>query len=252
MLIALTLFSSGGLLAEQVVGVGAYNFPPYVDKAESAEPTGLLIDLIALANAEQKDYRFVLVPTSAARRYRDLASGRFDLILFESPDWGWQGTAYHAMPLNVNDAEVYVALRKPGRDQRYFDNLKDKRLSLYNGFHYGFADFNSDSDFLRSHYQVTLTYSHKSNLNMVLRDRADMTVINRSFFDTYAEQYPEQAKQFLVSDKVDQTYRHQMLLRADAAVPAEAIVKLQKQLEDNGKWPALLSRYHLKLSPPID
>ena len=87
---------------------------------------------------------------------------------------------------------------------------------------------------------------------MVLRDRADMTVINRSFFDTYAEQYPEQAKQFLVSDKVDQTYRHQMLLRADAAVPAEAIVKLQKQLEDNGKWPALLSRYHLKLSPPID
>ncbi len=252
LLIALTLFSSSGLLAEQVVGVGAYNFPPYVDKAESPNPSGLLVDLIALANAEQKDYRFVLVPTSVTRRYRDLAKGRFDLILFESLQWGWQGTAFQSMPLKISDAEVYVARRQPGREQSYFDNLQDKRLALYYGFHYGFANFNASRDFLKANYQATLSYSHESNLNMVLRERADMTVVSRSYFSLYTDEYPEQAKQLFLSDKVDQVYHHYMLLRPDAAISAQALLKVQAQLEESGKWQALLARYHLELSPSAD
>ena len=50
-----------------------------------------LPELLAALNRLQGDYWFSLVPTSATRRYRDLESGRFDLILFESPGWGWQG-----------------------------------------------------------------------------------------------------------------------------------------------------------------
>ena len=51
---------------------------------------GLLPDLLATLNAQQSDYQFVLVPTSVTRRFRDFQSARYDLIMFESPTWGWQ------------------------------------------------------------------------------------------------------------------------------------------------------------------
>lgn len=88
LLIFVCLLMALPALAGEPVRVGAYHFPPYVVKPESAQPEGVLPELLAAINALQSNYRFTLVPTSVTRRYRDLQSGRFDLILFESPGWG--------------------------------------------------------------------------------------------------------------------------------------------------------------------
>lgn len=232
--------------AAEDVRVGAYHFPPYVIKPESERPGGLLPELLQALNQMQSDYRFSLVATSAMRRYRDLQSGRFDLMLFESPVWGWQDTPHTALDLRVEDAEVYVALRQPGRDEHYFDEFAGKRMALYSGYHYGFAGFNSDKQFLTHAFNAVLTYSHDSNLIMLLRGRADVAVVTRSYLRTYQQRYPEQSSALLVSQRVDQIYQHQALFRPESTIEPHTFARLLEQLNRDKQLDKLLNRYHLR------
>lgn len=245
LLFAISLLLGLPALAEQSVLVGAYHFPPYVVKPEGAKPGGLLPELLAALNRLQNDYRFVLVPTSVTRRYRDLQSGRFDMILFESPGWGWQDTPHNALDLHIEDAEVYVARAEPGRDESYFEQLKGKRLALYSGYHYGFAGFNADQQYLTQAFDAVLTYSHDNNLTMLTRGRADIAVITRSYLQIHQDRHPELSSGFLVSQRVDQVYKHHALFRPQAPLAPEAFAALLLALNRDGQLDALLSRYHL-------
>lgn len=245
LLLGLMLLATSVAHAVQEVRVGAYHFPPYAVKPESAHPAGLLPELLQALNQLQSDYRFSLVATSTMRRYQDLQSGRFDLMLFESPDWGWQGTPHTALDLHVEDAEVYVARQQPGRDEHYFDQLKGKRLALYSGYHYGFAGFNSDKQFLTEQFNALLTYSHDSNLIMLLRGRADVAVVTRSYLHAYQQRHPEQSRDLLVSQRVDQTYRHQALFGQQSSLSPEVFAGLLQALNRDKQLDRLLSRYHL-------
>lgn len=232
--------------AAQEVRVGAYHFPPYVIKPESERVSGLLPELLQALNQSQSDYRFTLVATSTMRRYRDMQSGRFDLMFFESPAWGWQGIAHTALNLHIEDAEVYVARLQPGRDERYFDEFKGKRMALYSGYHYGFAGFNSDKQFLTDTFSAVLTYSHDSNLVMLLRGRADVAVVTRSYLQAYLQRYPEQSSALLVSQRVDQVYQHQALFRPESVLQPETLAGLLKQFNRDKQLDELLARYYLR------
>ena len=250
-LVVLGLLAAQPLLAAQLIKVGAYHFPPYVSKPESEAPQGLLPDLLVTLNAQQSDYQFVLVPTSVTRRFRDFQSARYDLIMFESPTWGWQNTPHETFDMQVQDAEVYVAKAAAGRGQEYFSQFSGKRLALYNGYHYGFAQFNADPEYLAKQFNAVLTYSHDSNLLMVLRERADLTVVTRSYLHRYLLRYPEQRTQMLVSDRVDQVYRHQALLRPSAPISVEGLRGLLRQLRDGGQLSALYRQYDLTQSRKV-
>lgn len=242
------LLSAQCVLAQTTVNVGAYNFPPFIIHAESDNPEGLLLELLDLLNEQQADFRFVLVPTSLARRHQDLDSGRFDLMLFESEQWGWKGRTYQSFDMAIEDAGLYVAKAQPGRDQHYFDSFTDKRMALYSGFRYGFSGFNADRDTLRQNYQAEFTYSHESNLLKVLAGRSDITVVSQPFLDSFIAENPASAEQFLVSEKKDQVFQFQVLMRSGSPVSAEQISKLYNQLRENGKLAALLLKYHMHLT----
>lgn len=249
--VVLGLLTAQPLLAAQLIKVGAYHFPPYVSKPEAEQAQGLLPDLLATLNAQQSEYQFVLVPTSVTRRFRDFQNARYDLIMFESPTWGWQNTPHETFDLQVQDAEVYVAKAAAGRGQEYFSQFSGKRLALYSGYHYGFAQFNADPEYLAKQFNAVLTYSHDSNLLMVLRERADLTVVTRSYLHRYLLRYPEQRKQMLVSDRVDQVYRHQALLRPNAPISVEGLRGLLRQLRDGGQLSALYRQYDLTQSRKV-
>ena len=245
LVLALMLSASCAVHAVQDVRVGAYHFPPYVNKPESERPSGLLPELLQALNHLQSDYRFTLVATSTMRRYRDLQSGRFDLIMFESPAWGWQDSVHTALDLHIEDAEVYVARLQPGRDERYFDSLTGKRMALYSGYHYDFAGFSSDKQFLTDTFNAVLTYSHDSNLVMLLRGRADVAVVTRSYLRGYLQRYPEQSSALLVSTRVAQVYQHKVLFRPDSVVQPRVFAELLQQLNRDKQLDNLLDRYHL-------
>ena len=233
----------------QEVRVGAYHFPPYVVRPEQRTDDGLLAQLLAALNRVQEARTFAQVPTSATRRYRDFEQARFDVIFFESPTWGWRQIPFEAVDMRLEDEELFVAARAPGRDQRYFGDLSGKRLALYQGYHYAFADFNSDQDYLAANYNALLTYSHDSNLQLITRDRADIALVTRSFLAGFSARHPQHAKQLLVSDRVDQIYRHHALVRPGAAISATELQGLLQRLRDSGELARIFEPAGVRLSP---
>jgi ABC-type amino acid transport substrate-binding protein len=238
------------LAAEQVVHVGGVHFPPYVVKPEEPSASGLLLDLLEALNHAQGDYRFVMVPSSVPRRFRDFQQGRIDLALFENPAWGeWQSMAHDTVDMGLEDAEVFVARVEEDRDQGYFDSLQGKRLALYNGYHYAFAGFNSAPEFLQQNYNATLTYSHDSNLLMVLHRRADIALVTRSYIGEFLERHREFAGQLLVSERVDQRYKHYALVRPQGPVSAERFAALLEQLRRGGQLAEIFTPNRIAVRP---
>ena len=233
----------------QGVRIGAAQFPPYTVRPEQGADTGLLPQLIEALNATQTDYRFVLVPTSIPRRFRDLEQGRIDMAIFENPAWGWQDIPHTSVDMGREDAEVFVAQRQPGRDQGYFADLKGKRLAVFSGYHYAFANFNPDPRFMVEQFNATLTYSHDSNLLMVARGRADIALVTRSYLSDFLVRNADMAEQYLVSDRVDQVYHHYALLRPNAPISGEAFAGLLKRLREDGQLLKIFQPYRIDVMP---
>ncbi|WP_082073128.1 transporter substrate-binding domain-containing protein [Pseudomonas sp. LFM046] len=246
---AVLLFSVPAAAAQTVQVAGAH-FPPYVVKPESTETSsGLLPDMLDALNGLQTDYRFVMRPTAIPRRFKDLQDGRIDLAVFENPDWGWQGIPGTRIDMGLEDAEIFVAKAQPGRTQDYFSQLAGKRLALYNGYHYGFAGFNADPEFLQREFDAKLSYSHESNLRMLLRGRADIALVTRSYFNAYLELNPDQAGSFLTSDREDQHYHHYALLRPGAPISAAQFSALLDKLRADGSLQRIFGPYGVAVRP---
>ena len=231
--------SMGTATAAQPVRVGAYPFLPFVDGT-----TGLTADLIKEMNAFQKDYRFEMVSTSANRRYRDMANGLFTMVLFEHIKWGWDASAVVAnKPFLVGDGEVYVALRQPGRDQTYFDNLADKQLLVVLGYHYGFADFEADQTLLQKRFRMVFSQDNAISLRNLLAGRGDVAVITKSYLARYLVQRPEDRGELLISERMDQSYAHTVLVKKGSKPTAQDMDALLARMEAAGILKRLWSRY---------
>lgn len=238
--------------AAQVVRIGAAHFPPYTVRPEQGADTGLLPQLVEALNGLQGDYRFVLVPTSIPRRFRDFQQGRIDMAIFENPQWGWQNIAHTDVDMGLEDAEVFVAQRAPGRDQSYFANLQGKHLALFSGYHYAFASFNPDPKYIAAHFNATLTYSHDSNLLMVARGRADIAPVTRSYLSDFLVRNVDSAGQFLVSERIDQVYHHYALLRPKAPIEGATFAALLKRLREDGQLLKIFEPYRIDVMPVPD
>lgn len=228
------------------VKIGAAHFPPYTVRPEQGADSGLLAQLAVALNELQDDYRFVLVPTSIPRRFGDLQQGRTDMAVFENPQWGWQQIPHEAVDMQLEDAEVFVAQRQPGRDQHYFDDINGKRLALFNGYHYAFAGFNAEPGYLAQTFKATLTYSHDSNLLMVQRGRADIALVTRSFLSDFILRNPGSAAQLMASERVDQIYHHYAMLRAGAPISGQAFAALLQRLRANGEMTRIFQPYQIR------
>ena len=81
---------------------------------------------------------------------------------------------------------------------------------------------------------------------MLLRGRADVAVVTRSYLQAYLQRYPEQSSALLVSQRVDQVYQHQALFRPESVLQPELLAGLLKQLNRDKQLDELLARYYLR------
>ncbi|UZE96092.1 substrate-binding periplasmic protein [Alkalimarinus alittae] len=236
--------------AETVITVGGYEFPPFVSSGDIQQPNhGITIDLIEHLNQVQSEYTFKYFPTSSKRRYMDFSVGRYDLIMFENSGWGWAEQPVEASNVFMHGAEVYIAYNRPERDQQFFDDIASKRIVGMLGYHYGFANFNSDEDYLSEHFNVLLSTDHLRNIRLILTDRpelAEIAVVTQSFLNDYLAQNPKDREKLLISNKLDQEYLHRMLVRKGAAISVGGLNHLIDSLQTEGIIAKLEKKYGIK------
>lgn len=225
--------------------VGGYSFSPFVEHVDGAFE-GITLDVIEAMNGMQDRYVFKFVPTSSKRRYRDFDRGDFDLIMFESIQWGWADRPIEKSEVIYLGGEVYITPAAPGRNQDYFDDFKGKRMLGYVGYHYGFADFNTDEAFLQKQFDIKFTMTHEGNIRSIAAGRADIAVVAISFLKKYLHHHPEIEEKILISQKLDQEYRLSMLMRSDAHPAIGEINTLIQQMKNDGVFADIFKSYGIK------
>jgi polar amino acid transport system substrate-binding protein len=234
LLAGLALFA-GAAEAAQLVRVGGYDFPPFVE-SDGGVPRGLTLDLMDALNKRQAEYEFRFVPVSPRRRYADFVESRFDVMFFESPEWEWSEKGYAVDFSNVflRGGEIFIAPAKPGRGQEYFSDIKGKRIVGILGYHYGFANFNADPDHLGRSLGMKLVNTHRSSIEMVLADRMDVGVVTDAYLWAYLARNPDTAARLLVSERYDQIYNHRILVRRGGPVSVAIINTLMAEMDRDG------------------
>lgn len=240
--------------SETEIAVGVYDFPPLAAMRENTKVDGLLGELLVELDTTHQDITFRIVHTSPKRRHLDFEAGLYDVIFFESLDWGWLSRPVVATRPVLTDDDVYVALNKPGRDQSFFDNIADRSIVAISGYHYGFAGLSTDNAELEERFQIEFSHSHDRNLNLIKADRpsvAEVAIINRSYIQMHLEQHPEDRGRFLVSEVADQTYQLRIIAREGGPLRVEALEQLLLPLIEDGRYRQMVERYGLQVPPDL-
>lgn len=236
---------SASVLAADIVKVGVYDFPPYAFIAD--ETTGITVQMIKAMNQFQKKYQFVAVPTTPKRRYLDFEKNKFDMIIFENKNWGWQTYPVDVSKAFVTGFEVYVTLAKPGKGQDFFSNFKNKTMIGVLGYHYQFANFRTDPDYLKSNFNLLQTNSQKKSLELILNGRGDIAVLSKEYLNHHFLSSPDDEAKLLISDNFDQVYQHTILVRKNGELSVQYINKVLDQIEQQGTLNPLWEKYGLKV-----
>lgn len=227
------------------VSVGMYPFSPFVEPQGSQGEVGMTPDLVAALNKSQKKYHFNTFLIPPKRRYQSFIDGHYDVIFYESESWGWQDIEVDVSIIYQEGGEVYIALKKPGRDQKYFTDFKNKRMIGISGFHYGFAEFNSDADYLKQEFNMLLTPENDRNMKLLLKERGDIAIVPKAYLKRFLLEHPDVKPDLLVSKKYDQKYQHTVLLRPGISPSVSEMNAMLNNLKKTGMMKKLLGKYGL-------
>jgi len=244
LIVSLLLYSN--ILAAEVVKVGIYDFPPYAFVTDKI--TGITVQMIAAMNKFQNKYQFEAVPTTARRRYRDFEENKFDIMIFESKKWGWEKYPMAASKTFATGAEVYVTQAKLGRKQDFFSDINNKSILVVLGYHYQFADFHAEQDYLENNFHILQTTSQKASLELIMNDRGEVAVLSKEYLNYHFSHTPEDREKLLISDKLDQIYQHTILVRKNQEPSIRYINNLLGQMKQKGILKPLWKKYGLEAS----
>lgn len=239
------LICSSTVFSQQPIKVivGMYPFAPFVEQEDTGAASGMTPDLVSALNRNQKKYHFETILIPPKRRYQSYKRGDYDVIFYENEAWGWQDYTVDVSNIYQKGGEVYVALKQSGRGQEYFDRFDNKRMMGILGFHYGFADFNSDEKFLHNKFNMSLSHDSDKNLTKLLKQRGDVVVVTKAYLQRYLKNYPGVKEYLLISEKLDQEYSHTVLLRPDSEVSVNEMNQMLDNLTSSGEMKRLFEKY---------
>ncbi|QBG37286.1 transporter substrate-binding domain-containing protein [Litorilituus sediminis] len=231
--------------AAEEIRIGVYDFPPYVFMSDKV--SGITIEMIAKMNQLQNDYEFVAVPTTSRRRYSDFKKNKFDVLMFESKKWGWEGYPVVASKPFVSGGELYVTKADKQKTQAYFNHFEQKVMVGVLGYHYQFANFSADLDYLDKHFNIIQTDSQKRSIELILNNRGDIAVLSKAYLNYHFSNSPEDKAKLLISDKFDQIYRHTILIRQPSKITIEYVNNLLEQMKRKASLDFLWQQYGLEV-----
>lgn len=239
----LTSFAS----AKVVVKVRGYNFAPFVNISPDGEVSGATISILNELNKIQSKFDFKFYKTSAKRRYNHFDSKEIDLIFFEDKSWGWDKYEVEQSKRFASGGEVFIAKKGPNRDQRYFHNLKTKKIIGVLGFHYSFAGYEANENILKRRYSMLLTSSPRSIVDLIIKGRGDIGIITESLLRGQLKEIPSLKSKIIISKKYDQKYKHRVLIGLNSPIRKSELNAYMDRLKKSGVLKTILDNHGIKL-----
>ena len=244
-------FTDGGAPAKAAepvtVKVGAYEYG-VVYYFENGKPNGMVPLLIGLLNGLQDDYEFQLVETSSRRRYKALVDGDVDLLLLESAQWDWQDYAVQFSEKIVTEKDVYVTQSSTAKTDDPFADVTNQSILCVLGFHYGFAKFNSDPEFLKRSYDVLLRYNEKEVLNGVLAREAPIGIVSAGFLARELAATPGLGDLITVGVQPDAMYDLVSVIANQSVISVADFNQMIEKLQATGEVQRLWQELHANTS----
>lgn len=249
-LLVLSVFLISSLaVARSLVRVGAYEFPPYFD-VTPAETRGLTVETVKILNSLQNEFTFEIQRLPAKLRYIHFEKKRIDLFLFEDPAWEWSKYKYEFVPLDVEDGEVYVT-KKATRTPSNFEDLKDMRIAIVRGFHYGFAGLDADERTLKRNFKVEIADDSDGSIHLVRIGVVDVTVVAKSYIYDYLRKHPGVRDQISISNNYDSTYKLGVVFNPEGRISREKLEALIAKLKKNSQFIKLVEdRFRVAMNGP--
>jgi ABC-type amino acid transport substrate-binding protein len=147
------------------------------------------------------------------------------------------------------DEELYVALKKPGRDSSFFDDLHNRSIVAISGYYYGFAGYETDNSVLEQKFNIEFSDSHARNMNLIKVDPsvAEVAIVSHSYLQRHLARHPEDRDKLLISNEPDQRYQLSIIARKGGAASADQMLELLAPLVDNGRYRQLVENWGLQL-----
>lgn len=226
--------------AKEQINVGAGLRVPYLFDNQ----TGLTIDVINALNSVQNDYQFVVLALPVKRKYESIQQGWIDIVVWDNPNWGWdEKSVVKSMPLVVSK-DLFITLKTATRNQAYFNDLTTKSLIGINGFHYRFADFETNIAELKRRFKINLVRNEQDAINMVLKGRGEIAIVNDVSLAWFLKRNTDAANKLLVSSKYDTKFERYFLIpKSTHKITAKMINRYLQLADKQGLLTAAYRKY---------
>jgi len=233
-------------LSSTEIKVRGYSFSPFLDFKQNGEAFGATIEIIKELNMIQDKYHFKFYKTSSKRRYNHFENDDLDVIFFEDKAWGWNKYKINSTDVFAKGGEVYITKYSPKKTQNYFKNFSNKKLIGVLGFHYGFANFDANENTLKRKYNMLLTSSPESIINLILKGRGHIGVITESLLRKQLKEDKSLKRKIMISENYDQKYKHTALVNANSPITKDEMNKLINELRKTNKLIPIFKQYGIK------
>lgn len=233
---------------QTTITLGVYHFPPIASVGQNGEAEGLLGDLLKALEQTPPGLSFQIVHTSPKRRHLDFDAGLYDVIFFESPQWGWSERPVDVTAPILEDEELYVALNTRGRDASFFENLRQRNIVAISGYHYRLTGYETDTAVLEEQFSIEFSDSHSRNLKLIMADRpsvAEIAIVSESYLQRYLSEHPGDRPKLLIADDPDQRYQLSIIVRKNAVTTADDFLRLLAPLVRSGQYQRLVEKWNL-------
>lgn len=227
------------VIAKTRVNVGLTSvLPPFVISHEKRD--GLVYDLIDAFNQMQGEYEFISRLFPSKRLRLEYENSETHLVAFADLSWGWaerggQGTLKLTM-----GRDLFVSAK--GNMAKEADDT----IGAVLGFHYAFADF--DSEKLAQMSNVSLVKDEGSVLRLVVGGRVTRGIVSETLLKWYAVSRPEiYARLDIDKDHPDHTYVRRFIVLPASPIKFERVNGLLKELYISGKLKNIFAKYGLQV-----
>ena len=114
-----------------------------------------------------------------------------------------------------------------------------------NGYHYRFADFETDVDKLSARFNLSIVRTEEAAIKMTVTNRVEATIVSDTSLGWFLLRNPEYHSKILTSDKYDTAYSRHFLVKKNSFIKVSELNDILLSADEKGLLAPIYKKYGL-------